>query len=1568
MDQMFKALDTHRQLLALPGNIASEKFAQLPQEQQADLKKRFGEDTVKDPNRGWLQSAAHYVKEYNPLTLAFKGVVEASDLMTRLYRTVSIAGDQDVALFGKGNAWDIANDKGDKVFRPKAIEEAKAKYGVDRVEAAMKLASGLSFDEAFAQSNEAGKAALTEYKNDTKSNLFTDALEAVNQSKYSPGRDFASALGLRGTGAYKWVSGLGDAVFRVVADPTLLAGKAKRMYDVSKYSVSVITGNSAKIANYFSKPAAREFWDQYGSLLGKLEVAETKASKEMNKVNKAIQQKKTLLAVIEDPTTTTQQLAKANSTVARIDRFLETAPKSSIRAAEEAAAVRTQLERMAPDLGPTVVKEFNRPDVKIRSAKDLENFLTNGGDMEAIMSGQAARVVPLMPRLNAARKARIAMYTTADRVFNINKIGPDFLRALYVSEEGTQTGDIITGIVRNPEQLASQIKSNMATKRFTLDDVWKRIDRFASKFEKIPHTKDGLLVVTDPNAVKTVYQIARLSLPRYHSKIIAEAFNASGVGKKKEILNGLWETVASVRGVNKTEAGQKLLSEIRGAVNKAYSGEITIYDEAGNKLRSYNPGVVDDVPMAVGEWQLSDAVAMPSLRDLDVMASRDGVVGWVVGKSHSEWVEKLTNYWSFLTLAGPRFAVRNAIEDLMMHLAVGNSPWGIAKGRYLSTIIRTSRETNELGVINRFVQKSNRDKYATKINAIKASDISDEKKVTEIRQLMANAVSESKLGFVFSDDELRFVSEHIQLGGLDNALADVAEGARNMMTGTDAASVATALQKKYGAVSVLEFDKKLYMRGRGKSGFGVFDPSQSTANKVSWLNLINVWAKDSLGKIALENIDNVAGNKKAIEAVAKHLRENPSLFKRFRGEARNVTEQQHAQRVVDTVASLFSKGDGKMNMEFFSTAVKNGKIHVSELSVSDLPSLTEDMPRQLSGPTFIPVAEGENITSSLIDRGWDWMGNANARYSREPIMLDAMLRIRKKMANDGFETKYIDTLVNQGFSKEYAQAQLAQLAEQRAVAYTLQYVDNPAVRTQIAFASRNFARFYRATEDFYRRIVRSVRYNPDAIARAALTYEGISHSGWIQEDANGEKYFLYPALAPVYKAMQATLALAGVTPAFKAPLPVQFGGKLNMITPSMNPESLMPTFSGPLAAVSVNVISNIVGLWDPEKKTQIQTSLLGPYAANQNLIEAVLPAHINRAYAALSKDDRDGQYASAFRKAVTYLAAADKAPKTKIDPVTGEEIPPSASEMEKYQDQLKSMTASILFTRFVFGFVAPASPQIDYKSDMADWVRDSGRSSWKQVWNGLLQQYDGDPDRAMADWAKYFPNEMPYTVSENNKQVATYIRASEKAGNFLKDNRDLFERYPEGAAFLMPTSGDFTYESYKILRDNGLYAPKAVGDFLKEVQSAGDYAFYQQRQSKYEAQLASTPFDWEKKQLRDEWLAWSQAFKGSRPYLQERLANYATIRPQKITALNDLVNMLNDKSVKVQPKTQAALRRMLDLYNQYNDLKSSPLNDSSMGDMAKAGIVEQMQQIAGANPNAGAAYSSIFSFLMGVKE
>ena len=281
MQDLSQTLATHRELSNLPQNVAQQAFASKTPAQQAALVKTAGqEDPAKKANRGWLGTAWHYT-----LGGAFALAQEASDLATRAARTGLIAVDQGVSPFGKGGAWDIANDKGDNVFSPTRIDTAKRQYGNDRIAVAMRVSRGDKLSDIIATGTDAEKtiAAAVQQNKDT---LWNDALDTVSAAKYSPGRAVANIIDALTPGdfvkngfMYKAVSGAVDAAYRVYADPLLGLGKAKKLVDISRYSLDVVVGGG-KVDEVFARPQVAAFWDTYGAQLTKYREAVASGNKD----------------------------------------------------------------------------------------------------------------------------------------------------------------------------------------------------------------------------------------------------------------------------------------------------------------------------------------------------------------------------------------------------------------------------------------------------------------------------------------------------------------------------------------------------------------------------------------------------------------------------------------------------------------------------------------------------------------------------------------------------------------------------------------------------------------------------------------------------------------------------------------------------------------------------------------------------------------------------------------------------------------------------------------------------------------------------------------------------------------------------------------------------------------------------------------------------------------------------------------------------------------------------------------------------------------------------------------
>jgi hypothetical protein len=1538
MEALNKTLSVHRELSNLPQRTAQQAYAQKTPTQQAALKRVAGEeDPVTKPQRGWLGTAWHYT---GGAVLA--GLSEVSDLTTRAYRAAVIP----IAERGElGFAWTEANDKGDKVFNPGRIEDARTKFGTDRVNVAMRVAAGEKLSE-IASSGTESERQLAALAAQNKDDLFQDALDAAQAAKYSPGRQIANLItpaDAEGSGFYyRAVSGAFDAAYRVLADPLLLAGKAKRAVDVSRYSLDVVIGGN-KVDEVFARPQVQNFWNQYGADLGAYKKA--------------------------------------------IDSG----------ATKEAVAIKQRLGALAPEFGDPVIKSFINADVPITNADTARAFFLNAKQVEEMMKGQIGRKRVMIPRLDPLRKARVTTVTTANKVFNLDRIGPKFVDDLYFGGATTDDG-IAKAVIDGRETIVNTVKANADAKltaRFSIAQVQYRIDRFKAKFEEIPFFDGGRFDVTSADGAKKVYQYARLVLPKNESKLIAQAFDNAEVGRKKEIFYGLQSTIADIRGLNVTKEGKVIADQL----NSTPKREFAVTDPR----TKYNPAALPDgeqVGLILSD--LDDSVSVLSIRDIDRAASRSGLIQNIAGLAHSDWVEKMTTAWSFLTLAGPRYAIRNATEDLMVHLAIGESPYGLAKARFLDTRLRTARQVEEgitklgkvaenpLGGVIRFVNRKEAKHYTQAIQEANGD-------VVKIRQITAQALNEGKLNRFyertglgkFTADDRKYLQEQILFGDLDNALMDVVEGSKNTFTGIDAFTRTLNFARKNNVrTAELGYDlsNAKVTRAKGAKTYTTMAPLANEATQVAWIMRIGYYSNDKLGRIAVANLaDSDEGAQVAIGKIADWLNdaENAKQVAAFRMGERGISNEEHAKRIYDAAKQLFVKSkDGKINQDLLSKVrtldPETGEYRITgKLGLDDLPNNIDDVPDYIVGPQLVPISDTGNYTTSIMEWGWDWLGNANARFSREPMVLAEMIKLRKEFEKTGFEKAFIASY-KRGITDEAALAKaefnartkLAEIVEDRARLQILAYVDNPAVQSQLAFSVRNFARFYRATEDFYRRMYRVVRYNPEAIVKASLTYEGVTHSGWVQYDDQGEPYFIYPGTQYVYRAVQAAMTALGVPAEFKTPFPVEFGAKLKMITPSLNPESAIPTLAGPLSGVSIKVASNLVGIFSPGAADRITTTLLGKYAEDQPMVSAFLPAHVNRIYSAMNQDERDGQYASAMRKAMTYLEAGGHGLVQKYETVNGEQVPIpfSAAELEDYRVRLKNTTLGILGMRVVYGFTAPATAQIQLKSEMADWVRDNGEASFKQTWYGLLDKY-GDYDTAMTEWVKRYPDQMPFTVSESDRSTVAYFRYAQESGDFVDGNEELFKSYPQGAAFLIPHKAGYSWDAYKTMTDMGLRQNKTVADFMREVQTAADMQTYYEKKNDYEENLKSVGTDFERSQLRSEFQNWATVFKAGRPLVQEELAQGGKKAIERMKALNDLQKMLDEKAAyKAAPDTANKLRQMMDLYNSYKSNKDqfeAVGGSQFLAQMNKEETIIKMRELSQYNENTLSAYNVLFGRLLG---
>jgi hypothetical protein len=1607
VDGLSKLIDSHRKLQNLPERQARANFDQMPLDQQKAHVGFFGGGPV-----GILGNVLHYagniVKE--PIVRTFQAVNEVSDFMTRLARTGLIAKDQGVNII---EAFDIASDKGDNVFSPNRISAAKSKFGEDMMFVAIEVAKGRSLAELTTEGT-AEQQRIAASAASGKDELFNDALAAADAAKYSPGRALANAIlpeSMEGQGfLYRGISGVGDASYRIFADPTLILGKAKKAYDAGDFLLFRLLGkedysygrnfmntvnNPQAVDRVFAKTGVRTIFNQYGELLTKIDKANKSGNFGLG------------------------------------------------------GELQKQARSLMPEFGDVAIKQFI--DAGVENADTAANFLKNHIDVKNILSGQAGRRTPLVPTLSPTRFAKVKLFTTANKVFNVDKAGQAIVKAIY----GTGSQDIATGLATQAERIGilegtagrTTGKIRNGSIRLTDNQISARIDRFKRKFSTVPFFDNGFFDVMDPKAGDKIKELASITNTGYHARTIKQAFLAGDEGQRKQIFKGLYNTIIETRGVTKSTSGKRFADDFNSMTLKTEYAATQlveqvdefgkpVLDELGRRvIAEYNPANFNGQQIALHGWQLSSAIAVPSLLQLDRFSAHSGIINRIIGISHRKTADDVTSGWVITTLAGPKFPVRNAAEDYMLNIAIGDKGWGLVKGRFLSTGTRQFKEAAEkltseqksLGasiskIEDSIVELTKNAELATtpqakakilarietKNNLIKAKRESfeklDSKKVkfyesnlgfvnrlvgrkrvkefqqkiaeaggdmNKMRVIMGEAMVTNKLAsMTLKKRDKELIAEFAKYGRTLEVVEEVTEGAKNTLRGGSYSLKAANDAEQFGAVRAIEYNGEAWKQAGNT--FTDINPVASTEARLSWLIKIALHSSDEIDSILVKNLKY---RDVAIKELVDYLETNPVLKARFQIYSPNIggTTFEHASRAYDDVLNTFSKADGTLNEELWKkvrTKNKFGetKLSTKNLSIDDLPKITEvDLyPRFISGPTLIPVSDADTFASSIFNKLWDYMGEANARFSREALVFNSMLDIRKTMDKTGYARRIMDDYTAGLTGDDLIKAQdnasrhIVSIAEDMARDKVLAFVDNPQVRSQLAMASRNFARFYRATEDFYRRIYRTVAYNPEAIVRGALTYEGIAHSGFVDTDERGDEYFFYPGLTPVYEVMNKVMRLFGVGDGLQAPMPVEFGAKLKMITPSLNPDSLFPTFAGPLGAFPVKMIGNVI----PQFK-DLEQYITGAYGVDQPMISSILPGHVNRLWQALSKDERNSQGASATRKAITYLEATGHGIKVTIDPVTGEEIPPTAGELAEFQDKLQASMFTVLGLRFILGFVAPASPSVNLKSDMADWVRANGTVSFKQAYNEMVIKY-GDTEKAIKQWIKLFPDEMPYTVSESESTVKASILAVDSANDWIKDNSALLAKYPEAASFLIPRIGEFDFDTYKLLFKKGLRQNKTVYEFLRETSSKKDVQTYYDKKDEYDQQMSATQSTDLKRQIRQQWSDWSSEFKGARPYLQEQLSQGSEKAIQRLRALDDMRLMLDDKTVREQPKLRKILSDMLSTYDSYVNQRDfgtgfSISNTEEYRDMIKNNANQTILALAESDPNAMAAYNSLFA-------
>lgn len=1502
----------HKELKAMKGDAGFKAFQKLDRDVQEALKANFGDEDYLQGDTGVLGGAWRYVRDFGESVL--DTAQNYAELITTPYRAARIAGSQD-GFFSK-KTWKIARD-GNRIFdadREQAIDQF---YAPSVRKLAKRLAMGESFSEILSSlETEEEFATFQKYTNGDEE--VQRAVKDYDMAKISIGRDIAKVffdvkVGEFGVErkAFDLVSGSLDAVSQVAYDPlTYVAAPFKAMQAAKFGTVKLLElkpGTAQyinKVDDLFARDDVRTFWDKFGEIA--------------------------MRTLSEDKATRRQAWAE-------IRKYASDFDPASIQMIRD-----------------TIVKDMKLGVVNADTAKQ---FILDGERVADIMKGSVGTMQRMLPRHTFTREVRGKLSNITNKLTGYNKI---------VSTQEDTIDDFLDTLVKNGE-----IKNIQEVRQMR-----SRADRVSRTFENALLDNKIFIGGTDEagrslraQSAKSVYQIARsVGLSRFHSSSIADVYANTDHQGALNILYGLYGAAGDVTGATRTAAGQRELTKMLQPFKRQKYLEDIKLDAVDRQLLNVGDEVeyldvtqINGNSRGIYDFHISDQINLPDINKVMSIGNNKkySLLRTLNGTFNNRVSQSATNYWSALTLL-PRLGLRTTIEENLFHAITipGEIARNLLIGRKASTLIRQLEGDKQLGIPTRVLRK-----------VIGSVSPEERAKALENVDNLTDFLSErlARGAFRKTDDQTaKWIAQLAKTHG--NREVQHMQDAVTNTAYADPTIIGEAVSRAEIPVDVKKASEELGIELTGEFADIRFNDLGFLLNfKTQFFNRIH---NSKFGKLAVEYMDEP---QVAVQKIKEAMLADPQYTAKFQ-KASSIDDFAKSQYI--GIRNLFKTRNGDFNQELLDltrtkTISDDGIESIvvnADIDIDVLDNMGSKLPAEVFGRVGKYVTEHTNRTGFVqeaMDVGFEVADRQVATLSREPVYYAYYVGFRKKLQNaeDAFRAKLAKE--NPDLSEKQidyiAGKRYTALASEMAYNRILGYIDNPLQRSNLAFANRNSARYYRATEDFYRRVGRTVVNAPDAFVRLRMTSEGLDHAGFIHEDQNGERYFFMPVDSVMYAAYAPIVkAITGEWP--KKPMPVRLSGKIKMLSPSLDPESALPSFSGPLMAIAAGTVERMLPI---EMREGFTRTLLGPYAENSSLYQQLMPGTVRRAIEVAKAMDPVGtseQVHSAAMKAAAFYAANGMAPGADAD----------LQEREEFSRMVQATARNIVAVRNILGIFSPVAPQIMTNADVPEHLLEAGTVSFKDEFNKLVSAEinkgnNNAYDDALLKWTKLRPGALVYTVSETEMNKIATVRKTRQAAEWVKQNANLLKKHPQGAAFLIPAAGEFDIEAYSFLKREGFIQSRPLDEYFREVSVIQAENEYYDKRKEHEMRLTQVYSDDARAIERRRWTNWSKDFKEANPYLRLELENYTGLQVKR-DALDDLRQMIATGAAPANETTRV-LGNMIEIYDNAEALLSRVTGrsdaESRYRESVRKNALVKLEEIAATNPNASVLLNNVLNRLLG---
>ncbi len=1284
-------------------------------------------------------------------------------------------------------------------------------------------------------------------------------------------------------------------------DPLILGSGVRKAYVLGKYGFKNM--DALEIAAVFQTKGTRTFFDEVGATLRQADEAQAagdgaKAAQIMNSARSTYKKYFTADAL--------QALRKANvRTADEAEVFFQDAKNLEYMVAGQLAKRNNQLVIPHMTIATAMFKRASLVARKVTYDRNASKHIDEVfGEGTAAMIPEEAKKVIIKQLLegNFASGERFIGRFFSDFVFANNKA------------KRTYIGKIISFVRKDNS------KQRYGYQRET--GLRRRAERLARPLSRVPDLSNGLIIADGSHAYKIREMAMMAGMPKYWADYASELWKVMEPGERKLFAGGLGRSAGYALGIDIVDPkkGTKLISEMVSGTRggemyaPAWINTVAIQGEARRTVLANNPGatperieelVLDEVERALKTqnidtpaspnylkasrfapegveqeaaiylYQMTDRIGMASFPKLSELSMRQSYLSAILGQTDA--FTAATDYWTLATIGGPRFFLRNGIEDASLYALTGGSWQGFRQGQMWSKAKREatmradrwdlpddSKKTvgNKLGLFFTGLRYIG-DVLPKSLQTIILPHLSNaEIKLAATmgrsgnREGLVSLISKAYMrrqgigitpGVRYDKDTIRYLDEAVEDPSFFNIMDIASESPEDMLSGRLSGSVGAELSSAI-------------INGEIKTIRGVVIPSKlESAGRLeaanSWLrSVMNIVHGDGVyGPKAISLIEGKRGyhyavssgdtalKNKIIKEYADFIEAN--LDRGMESSAIYAAEgaEGMARRKLDDGLRIFSDNNGSLNTELLgliSVTDKNGvKSYATyrEEGGAFIPLVTEEklmglpLPYSVmsSPPVLMPISAISDIkdTKRLTQSWWSTMGRALARFTREPIFIANYIEARKFI-------QPIETRLSAEFGPAYAKKWAVTNGYERAFNLTMAYVDNPQIRSQMAWSVRNVSRFYRAQEDFFRRMMRVGKNNPLAIEKLNLSWHALDETGFVNENEYGEKIFTWPGNKVTINAINFFTEKALARNFLEGGALVDFTSSVTRLSPSADPQAIPYTLSGPYPSIGLPALMYFF----PGLK-EFNEELAGDMSVNRSWMDGAIPTTAKNAIelvnAIMGEDkftDAEGRGADSAKSAILIYAANKPE-------AFDQNKSYSNSELRKLQQELNILGTDISILKSISGPTMPASVNIS-DEQVSSFAKSLGITGFRTVYTELIKLNDGDSNMALMQFTAKHPGQSIFAVSKNtNVNNFGNFPSTKETQKFVEENMEEFKENSSGISFFAPQDGVSNIEAWRYFRAQGATIPERVDYYFNELLTAKGYSLYRIEQNRHYDQM-----------------------------------------------------------------------------------------------------------------------------------